>query len=120
MMRLRAVRLILIASLFCSMGAHLMVLQSIAWAKMSATLSLRSTLDGKHPCALCLKLKKAAEQPSSALNASRTESQLEALIPSVEKLKRGRISEWPLHPMITVLPDYPRLHDSPPPKNHFL
>jgi hypothetical protein len=55
---------LLIIALLGATGGHLAVLQSIAWATMLADNSrdypleeaISKTFDGKHPCALCLKI----------------------------------------------------------------
>jgi hypothetical protein len=51
----------MIFALFCALGAHWLVLQSVAWTTMlannlrtvSLTEAVQRTLDGRHPCALC-------------------------------------------------------------------
>lgn len=51
----------MIFALLCALGAHWLVLQSVAWTTMlagnlrtvSLTEAVERTLDGKHPCPLC-------------------------------------------------------------------
>jgi len=53
-----------IAALFIGAGAHLAVLQSVAWTKMLVDYSrtegiaaaVEKTFDGQHPCTLCMKV----------------------------------------------------------------
>jgi hypothetical protein len=69
-------RLVLIAAILVSCGAHWLVLQSIAWTAMLVENSQRSTLveavkrtfDGAHPCALCKQIAagKTEEKKSDA------------------------------------------------------
>ncbi len=61
--------LVMIAALLSAMGAHLPVLQAAAWARMTVRfcrtdrldVSIAKTFDGRHPCALCLKVKNASQ-----------------------------------------------------------
>jgi hypothetical protein len=84
----RATRLALVAFIFCSMGAHLVVIQAVAWATMAVTFSqhdnlgcsLQKTFDGHHPCGLCLKVKKASPSGPS-LSGTRIENPFEAVMP---------------------------------------
>ena len=75
----RPLRLALIAALLMGSGAHLALLQGGAWAAMawrasrgaSPAAALTRTFDGRHPCAVCLVVKKAAPGgPSLAPAAS--------------------------------------------------
>jgi hypothetical protein len=51
----------MIFALLCALGAHWLVLQSVAWTTMlagnlrtvSLTEAVHRTLDGRHPCPLC-------------------------------------------------------------------
>lgn len=122
----RLTRFVLIASLFGSMGGHLAVLQTVAWAKMalnfsrhdSVRVSLQKTFDGNHPCAMCLKIKKAT-QTGDSLSASLTQIRPDqALLSSSPQIKNILIS-WSLA-SASAFPN-PRLSvpDSPPPKAIF-
>jgi hypothetical protein len=52
-------------ALLLLVGGHWAVLQSLAWARMvvvysqhdSLSTALRKTFDGRHPCALCLRIR---------------------------------------------------------------
>ncbi len=57
-------------AVFLSVGGHWAVLQSVAWARMfadfsrteSITSALEKTFDGRHPCAMCLKIREGRAQ----------------------------------------------------------
>jgi hypothetical protein len=75
-MTARLTRLALIAALLCGSGAHLAVLQGWAWAAMalrgarggSVARAVTETFDGRHPCAVCAAVRRAA--PTASLCAS--------------------------------------------------
>jgi hypothetical protein len=75
----RVIRLAAIAALLCAMDAPLALIQGYAWAAMawrsarggSVTQALATTFDGKHPCAVCLSLRKASKGPSLRASAPR-------------------------------------------------
>ena len=60
-MFLRLGRCLLVAALFCAIGGHWAVLQTVAWASMiveyshdgAMTTAVEKTFDGQHPCAIC-------------------------------------------------------------------
>ena len=67
-----------LAALLVASGSHWVVLQSVAWAGMfvrfaqedTVAAALDKTLGGKHPCALCLKVREGRRtEPSAALAA---------------------------------------------------
>ena len=67
----RALRLLLVGALFCGMGGHWAVLQGFAWARMA---SKGEKVDGRHPCTMCLKIKRSAGAEvslSASLRSSR-------------------------------------------------
>ena len=122
----RTTRMVLIASILSSMGAHLPVIQSIAWARMAMTYSqscslptsLQKTFDGRHPCGLCLKVKQAT-QSGPSLGVSPTENRLDAALLSViPQIKRVDIA-WSLAPALLSAYCYAALLHSPPPKEIF-
>jgi hypothetical protein len=59
-------------AIFVMLGGHWAVLQSVAWMRMASVLlrqdrlgtTLVKTFDGKHPCALCLKIREGRQQES--------------------------------------------------------
>jgi hypothetical protein len=63
---LRLGRCLLVAALFCAIGGHWAVLQTVAWASMiveyshdaSVTQAMEKTFDGQHPCAICKAIQK--------------------------------------------------------------
>lgn len=75
-------RVMLVLALSASLGLHWALLQTVAWTGMLISYShaagfaagVSATFDGKHPCRLCLVLKKAREaenQPASQDQQSR-------------------------------------------------
>ena len=60
-------KLLLVATLTCSLGLHWALLQSVAWVNMAVhfsrssplTEALVKTFDGKHPCSLCKHISKS-------------------------------------------------------------
>jgi len=57
----------LVVALLAATGSQWAVMQSVAWAQMiterigseGLTKAINQTFDGKHPCALCLKIEKS-------------------------------------------------------------
>ncbi|MEP6662786.1 MAG: hypothetical protein ABJC04_03880 [Verrucomicrobiota bacterium] len=87
-MFVRFAKCILVAALVCVLGGHWAVLQVTAWTGMaisyaqndSFSSAISKTFDGKHPCKLCLLVKKgkAAEKKSeSKFEIKKLESSLE-------------------------------------------
>ncbi len=119
----RAASLLLIASLLGSMGAHLGVIQTMAWAKMAVSfaknntlsVSLQKTFDGQHPCALCLQVKKLS-QSNASFGTARTENRLDAVAPTILLPIRSINTIWTLTTMARFGYDHFISLDSPPPK----
>ena len=119
----RAIRLAVIAVLFCSLGGHLAILQTVAWTKMafhfsqtcSLGSSLQKTFDGRHLCPLCLKIKKIS-QTGPSLGAFRTENRMDAAcLASAPRLgKIDRVFALRSHALDGN--DRHGTPDSPPPK----
>ena len=71
---MRAVRLLAALALLNGLGAADVFLQGYAWARMtlrglgaaSLAVSFEDALSGRHPCSLCLSLRRAARGPSVA------------------------------------------------------
>lgn len=120
----RWIRLMMVAALLCSMGAHLPVLQAAAWVRMTMkfsrtdplSASIAKTFDGRHPCALCLKVKNAS-QTGESLGASRMNHSQDALLTSFRPriMKIGTLQAIPSR----SIPPYTCILslDSPPPEN---
>lgn len=57
-------------AVFVMAGGHWLVLQTVAWTRMigaysrqdSLTAALEKTFSGRHPCALCLKIRRGRQQ----------------------------------------------------------
>lgn len=70
----RAARILVLASFLVSIGLHTAVLQAVAWAKMTIDFARRDTIavsltkafDGRHPCPICVSLRKAGDPVSLA------------------------------------------------------
>ncbi len=86
--------LALVALIFIC-GLHIAVLQAVASVRMvvnysqSATFSegLNKTLDGAHPCAMCLKIRKTQgdeNKKSEAIGYSQKKSEAAILLPSAQ------------------------------------
>lgn len=64
----KAIATLLIFAFFCSVGGHWLILQGVAWGKMTVSfiqtekdtisIALQKTFDGKHPCKLCKQIEK--------------------------------------------------------------
>ncbi len=60
---------LIVFALFCAIGAHWAVLQSVAWTNMlaqnlrtgSLSEAVERTFDGQHPCALCKQIAKGKQ-----------------------------------------------------------
>ena len=71
-MRSPLLRLALVAALLAGLDAHLALLQGYAWGSMAwraarsgtVTSALTEAFDGRHPCAVCLVVKRAAPVPT--------------------------------------------------------
>ena len=96
----RAVRIghyLLIGMLFVSLGGHLAVFQTIAWANMlrdfSRTASLeeaaQKTFSGEHPCPLCKAVKETRKQEDRK-PLLKVESKMEVALPAPVRLKSPR------------------------------
>jgi hypothetical protein len=96
----RAVRIghyLLIGILFISLGGHLAVFQTIAWATMlkdfsrSASLeeAAQKTFSGEHPCPLCKAVSESKKQEEKK-TLLKAESKMEVALPTPVRLKSPR------------------------------
>ncbi|MGB8169892.1 MAG: hypothetical protein WCF18_20485 [Chthoniobacteraceae bacterium] len=66
---LRPGQCLLLAAMFCALGGHWLVLQTVAWGGMivdysrsaGITVAMGQTFDGKHPCELCRTIAKTRQ-----------------------------------------------------------
>jgi hypothetical protein len=118
----RAARLLVLASFLISIGMHAVVLQAVAWAKMTVdfarrdtlAVSLEKTFDGRHPCPICASLKKTAERGS--VTAAPLHSRLGFVPPTdAPRARRVRVV-WDLDWSAPRARPRALRPDSPPPK----
>ena len=126
-MNRRWIQLAMVVSFLNSMGAHVAVLQTFAWAKMavqfaqhdSLSASLQKTFDGKHPCKMCLRLKKSA-QPDGSFGIAPSKNQMsEGYLKTPVDLQRI-IQGNPLFSTKAEMPDFFVLQQDPPPPKAIL
>jgi hypothetical protein len=87
----------LIGTLFVSLGGHLAVMQTIAWAGMlrdfSRTESIadaaKKTFDGDHPCPMCKVVRESKKQEEKK-PLLKSESKMEVALPAPVRLKAQR------------------------------
>src|ERR1700734_2220654 len=118
----RAARWVVMVSFLSSMGAHLAVIQTVAWARMAVSFSrscslntsLQKTFDGRHPCPLCMKIKKASQEGASlgAPADNRLDGAFVTSVPYVGKMNRV----WSLSSVRRSSYDCIILPNCPPPK----
>lgn len=85
---------LLIGALFVSLGGHLAVLQTVAWANMlkdfsrSATLeeAARKTFDGDHPCSMCKVVRESRKQEERK-PLLKVDSKMEVALPTPVHLR---------------------------------
>lgn len=66
---LRLGRYVLLAAMFCAIGGHWVVLQTVAWGGMmmqysrtsGLTMAVEKTFDGQHPCDMCKTIAKTRQ-----------------------------------------------------------
>lgn len=131
---LRIFRIILVvAGCLHLCGGHYGVLQVLAWGKMMVDYSAengliegaRRTLDGNHPCEMCLSIAEAKKEESRdpQAPAPRDGGGLELknlLSPKVFALKTPRCSLLPENHFLPPLParaNYSRSPETPPPRS---
>lgn len=116
------VRVLLAAALLYGSGAHWLLVQGAAWAGMVAARAgrntvaeaLTTTFDGRHPCRVCLLVKRGAEADSSprldrpALTVDFAFAAAPSALPSVEAAR-------PSPDASLNFASAPRVPPSPPP-----
>jgi hypothetical protein len=113
-------------AVFLSVGGHWAVLQSIAWARMFADFSrteslasaVEKTFDGRHPCAMCLKIREGRAQEKKPPPLLKWEK-LPEFVPQVARLAvplppTARESAVPFIP--TLHADFKFSPPKPPPR----
>jgi len=120
----RATRLLVVGSFLLSLDAHLPVIQTMAWTQMFMTFShhatiqcsLQKTLDGQHPCALCLKIKKAS-QTGPSLKAPSMVNPADSALQKAQPLVPTRKVASHFFAPVAFASLSVAFTDSPPPKN---
>jgi hypothetical protein len=119
-------RIGLVCAIFLSFGGHLALIQSAAWVRMamrysrhdSLQSSLQKTFDGRHPCAMCIKVKKAASSDQS-LGAAQTNSSLDVILPfGLSRISKCEAS-WAVGSPSLFSMNYHSEIDPPPPESIF-
>lgn len=107
-------RWLLLGTLFVSLGGHLVLLQSLAWANMlvgfsrteSFSQAAKKTFDGEHPCPLCKAVSKSRQQEEKK-PLVKAEAKMDMLLPS------GVVLAAPCGiPLVQPLPGYSGRHVS--------
>lgn len=86
-------RWLVIVTLTLSLGAHWILLQSVAWAGMfvsysrqaSLTEAIIKTFDGNHPCCLC-KIVRQGKASENRKESQKPENKLESFLPTGHRL----------------------------------
>ncbi len=97
----KTISVLIISALLQASGAFTAGLQSYAWATMvlrnmrtmTAPEAMTQTFDGRHPCHLCLKVRKGADSEQSRL-ANPDERKLDGLIAAASPLPKPPMSSW--------------------------
>lgn len=118
----RLTRVLVVATLFVSMDAHLAVLQTTAWVKMAVTfchrdtlaVSVEKTFDGRHLCPMCMKVRSAAQQGPS-LGANHTPPKPDRWMPFQQAQPVRTDSSWNLFAFLSSVPSAFISADTPPP-----
>ena len=118
----RTLRLVILASYLISIGMHTAVLQAVAWAKMTIDfarhetieVSLEKTFDGRHPCPICVSLRKA-DSPA-VLVAAPAHSRLGSVVPTAAPRAACVVAVWDV--AATPMPPFECVFSpaTPPPK----
>jgi len=120
---MRALRLSLIASLLCATGAQWVVLQTVAWAKMSVqameskgvVAAVVAATDGRHPCAMCHAARDGAAQTQKRLPARGSSLRFDFVSTASSIVSRTPVALWIVEPIRFVKPDASLAVELPPP-----
>jgi len=123
--RHRIMTIMMTAALFLSVGGHLALLQSVAWATMirdyshtgSMSAAVEKTFDGKHPGPLCQKIAAERSHEQKAPATVKAEKKAEAFVSSASTLiplPVVRSFAFPPHPFLNV-PEHPSAPPVPVP-----
>ncbi len=120
----RSIRLCLISALLMGAGAHVVVMQFYAWTCMAVSNmrgsdlrgAIDRTFDGRHPCRLCLKLKKARRSKSGgALRLPQT--RVDILFEAAPLALTDFVSSWRVAAFSRGKPSVAKPIDIPPPRS---
>jgi hypothetical protein len=114
----RFAKMIVIATLVTTTGAHWALLQSVAWTTMladnlscgSVTVAMSRTFDGNHPCPLCKAIaagKKSEKKKDSTIQLQKFEFPLATVNPALPAVPQ-------YEPTPSVIA-FPRVHIQSPP-----
>ena len=98
---LRNGQYLLIAAMFCALGGHWLVLQTVAWGGMIVdysrgagfTVAVEKTFDGQHPCPMCKSIEKT-RQSEKKHDAVLMEMKLDVFHEATRALVRPATSGW--------------------------
>ena len=113
---LRTGQCLLIAAMFCALGGHWLVLQTVAWGGMIVdysrgagfTVAVEKTFDGQHPCRMCQSIAKTrhSEKKQEAV----MEMKLDVFHEAARALVRPATGWWPQ----SVVESTPVIRAEPP------
>jgi hypothetical protein len=114
---LRLGQYLLIAAMFCALGGHWLVLQTVAWGGMIVdysrqagfTVAVGKTFDGQHPCQMCKSIAKT-RQTEKKQEAVLMEMKLDVFHEAVRVLVAPKIAFWEM-----TVPDFSLTSRSDPP-----
>lgn len=119
----RALRLSLVAALLCATGAQWVLLQGVAWTRMSlehvrakgVVAAVSAATDGRHPCALCHIARKGAAETQNRQAARASDVRLDFAATSAIAVVRAPAASWIVHSIRLERPDGVAAVELPPP-----
>jgi hypothetical protein len=120
---MRVLRLSLIASLLCATGAQWVLLQTVAWAKMSmdamgskgVVAAVVAATDGRHPCALCHAARNGAAETQKRLPARGSSLRLDFASAASAVVSRVPVPLWIVDSIRVAKTDAVASVEPPPP-----